>query len=79
GYENYSKVIYGRTCSFINAIGKKSIYIAQGVDRGSLEDLGAGVQGLMFGLATIETPTLFPSAIYYSLLLMRKQAELGES
>ncbi|MDE5018902.1 S-adenosylmethionine synthetase N-terminal domain-containing protein, partial [Francisella tularensis subsp. holarctica] len=42
GYDNASKGIYGRTCSVINAIGKQSIDIAQGVDLGSLEDLVAG-------------------------------------
>ncbi|MBY7734598.1 methionine adenosyltransferase [Francisella philomiragia] len=79
GYDDANKGIDGRTCSVINAIGKQSGDIAQGVDRGSLEDLGAGDQGLMFGFATNETPTLMPSAIYYSHLLMRKQAEHRES
>ena len=79
GYDNAEKGIDGRTCSVLNAIGKQSSDIAQGVDRGSPEELGAGDQGLMFGYATDETPTLMPSAIYYAHLLMRKQAELRKS
>ena len=79
GYDNADKGIDGRTCSVITAIGKQSSNIAQGVDRGSLEDLGAGDQGLMFGFATNETPTLMPSAIYYAHLLMKKQAELRKN
>ena len=79
GYDDANKGIDGRTCSVINAIGKQSNDIAQGVDRGSLEDLGAGDQGLMFGFATNETPTLMPAAIYYAHSLMQKQAELRKS
>lgn len=79
GYDDSNKGIDGRTCSVINAIGKQSNDIAQGVDRGSLEDLGAGDQGLMFGFATNETPTLMPAAIYYAHNLMQKQADLRKS
>ena len=79
GYDDSNKGIDGRTCSVINAIGKQSPDIAQGVDRGSPEELGAGDQGLMFGFATDETPTLMPAAIYYAHQLMIKQSELRKS
>ena len=52
--------------------------IAQGVNEGEGIDLnqGAGDQGLMFGYACDETPTLMPFAIYYSQRLMQRQSEL---
>lgn len=52
--------------------------IAQGVNEGEGIDLnqGAGDQGLMFGYACDETPTLMPFAIYYSHRLMQHQSEL---
>jgi S-adenosylmethionine synthetase len=76
GYDESSKGFDGATCSVLNAIGKQSPDIAQGVDRESAEAQGAGDQGLMFGYASNETEVLMPAPITYAHRLVQRQAKV---
>ena len=70
----YTDTRYGfnyATCGILNAIGRQSPDIAQGVDAG-----GAGDQGLMVGYACDETEALMPMPISLAHALTRRLTDV---
>ena len=76
GYTKSEYRFDGDSCGVLVAIHGQSNDINQGVDRGNLEEQGAGDQGMMFGYATDETENYMPLALDLSHRLLMELADI---
>jgi len=76
GYNRSDLRFDGNSCGVLLAVHEQSPDINRGVDRGDVEEQGAGDQGMMFGYATNETPLYIPLTLALSHGLLMTLADI---
>ena len=76
GYTDPAEGFAASTFNYLNALHGQSPDIARGVNRRTKQKQGAGDQGMMFGYATNETPSLMPAPLVYAHGLLKRFADL---
>jgi len=79
GYNDSKLGFDGNSCAVISSIHKQSPDISQGVTAKKSKEQGAGDQGLMFGFACTETPSLMPLPIDLANRLMDRLTRVRQS
>lgn len=76
GYTKSEYKFDAGSCAVINSIHEQSNDISRGVEKSSIEEQGAGDQGIMYGYATNETDNYMPLPLHISHLIMEVLAQL---
>jgi S-adenosylmethionine synthetase len=71
GYDDPAEGFSFDTFNYVSALHGQSPDINQGVSKKTLEEQGAGDQGMMFGYASNSTPELMPAPIVFSHQLLQ--------